>query len=118
MDAINGYSSTSKRRKLMDFLPEVPASEGSQQFPRFLRQYQPTDVPRRQARPKRSVGSPQSRSRSDSQTPEVLTTSVDIAGYIALASFVKCRTHTRVVFVPRLLFAGDETRLLIIRHTS
>ncbi len=38
MDAINGDSTTPKRRKLMDFFPEVPASE------RFLRQYQPTDV--------------------------------------------------------------------------
>ncbi len=80
MDAINGYSSTSKRRKLMDFFPEVPASDGPQQFPRFLRQYQPTDVPRRLARPKRSVRSPPSQSRSDSQMPKVLTTSVDIAG--------------------------------------
>ncbi len=66
MDAINGDSLTPKRRKLTDFFPEVPASEGLQQFRRFLRQYQPTDVPRRLARPKRSVGRP----RSDSQTPE------------------------------------------------
>ncbi len=67
--------------------------KGPQQFPKFLCQYQPTDVPRRLAHLKRSVGS---RSPSDSQTPhapEVLT---------------------RVTFVPRLLLAGDETRLLII----
>ncbi len=56
----------------MDVLPE---GEGPQQVPRFLRPYQPTDVPRRLARPKRSVGSPRSQSRSDSQTPEVLKTS-------------------------------------------
>ncbi len=42
---MNGESSTPKRRKLTDFVPEVPASDGAQQFPRFLRQYQPTDVP-------------------------------------------------------------------------
>ncbi len=77
MNAINGDSSTPKRRKLTDFIPEVPANDGPQQFPS---QYQPTDVPRRLARPKRSVGRPRSRSRSDSPTPEVLTTSVDIAG--------------------------------------
>ncbi len=38
MNAINGDSSTPKRRKLTDFFPEVPASEGPQQFPRGLRQ--------------------------------------------------------------------------------
>ncbi len=80
MNAISGDSSPPKRRKLTDFIPEVPASDGPQQFPRFLRQYQPTDVPRRLACPKCSVVRPRSRSRSDSQTPEVLTTSVDIAG--------------------------------------
>ncbi len=83
MNAINGDSSTPKRRKLTDFFPEVTASEGPQQFPRFLRQYQPTDVPQRLALPKRSVGRPRSRSPSDSQTPEVLTTSVDITGKLA-----------------------------------
>ncbi len=77
MNAINGDSLT---RKLTDFIPEVPASDRPQQFRRFLRQYQPTDVPQRLARPKHSVGRPRSPSRSDSQTPEVLTTSVDIAG--------------------------------------
>ncbi len=60
MNAINGDSSTPKHRKLTDFIPEVPASDGPQQFPRFLRQYQPTDVPRCIARPKRSVGRPRS----------------------------------------------------------
>ncbi len=60
MNAINGDSSTPKRRKLTDFFPEVPASNGPQQFPRFLRQYQPTDVPRHLARLKGSpsVGRP------------------------------------------------------------
>ncbi len=84
MDAISGYSSTSKRQKLMDFFPEMPANEGPQQFSRFLRQYQPMDVPRCLARPNHSVGRPQSRSRADSQSPAVLTTSVDIAGQLAL----------------------------------
>ncbi len=77
---INGDSSTPKRRKLTDLFPEVPESEGPQHFPRGLRQYQPTDVPRRLAR--------------------------------------RAHTHTRVTFVPRQLLAGDETRLLIIRHAS
>ncbi len=45
MNAINGDSSTPKRRKLTDVIPEVPASDGPHQFPRFLRQYQPTNVP-------------------------------------------------------------------------
>ncbi len=45
MNAINSDSSTPKRRKLTDFFPEVPASEGPQQFSRFLRQYQPMDAP-------------------------------------------------------------------------
>ncbi len=77
MDAISGDS---QRRKLTNFFPEVPASEGSQQFLRLLCQYLPTNVPQRLAHPKLSVGRPRSRSGSDSQTPEVLTTSVDIAG--------------------------------------
>ncbi len=58
-----------KRRKLADFFPKLSQSEVSQ-LPGFLRQFQPTDVLRRPARPKRSVGRPRSLSRAESRTSE------------------------------------------------
>ena len=40
-----------KRRKLTDFFPKFPSNSEPQEFPGFLRRYQPTDVPRHTARP-------------------------------------------------------------------
>ena len=57
-----------KRRKLTDFFPKLPSNSEPQEFPGFLWQYQPTDVPRRTARPaKRPVGRPKEGFSTDSQ---------------------------------------------------
>ena len=60
---------SAKRRKLTDFFQKLP--EEPKEFPASLRRYQPTDVPRRPARPpKRPVGRPKKRplQPADSQT--------------------------------------------------
>ncbi len=58
-----------KRRKLTDFFQKLSKSDLTP-VPGCLRQFQPTDVLRRAARPKRSVGRPRSVSRAEPRTPE------------------------------------------------
>ena len=74
MDQENGNPSA-KRRKLTDFfqtVPTVPNNSQPQEFPGFLRRFQPTDVPCRQKRP---VGRP--RRNPVEHGTEISTTSPD-----------------------------------------
>ena len=63
----------SKRQKLTDFFERLPSSSQPQEFPCnmacYLRRFQLTDVLRRTASPKRSVGRPKKSTSSDSTSP-------------------------------------------------
>ena len=56
----------SKQQKLTDFFKRLPSSSQPQEFPCYLRRFQPTDVLRRKAHPKRPVGTPKKSTSSDS----------------------------------------------------
>ena len=56
----------SKRQKLTDFFEKLPSNPQPQEFPCYLRRFQPTDVLRRTARPKRPVGRLKKSTSSDS----------------------------------------------------
>lgn len=68
-----------KRRKVTDYFEKLPRSTEQQDFPAFLKQYHPTDIPRRPSRSKRPVGRPRKTDsvrhadiESSQQTPETL----------------------------------------------
>ena len=66
----------SKRQKLTDFFERLPSSSQPQEFPCnmacYLRRFQLTDVLRRTASPKRSVGRPKKSTWSDSTCTDSL----------------------------------------------
>ena len=90
-----------KRQKLTDFFQKVPATPRTQEFPGFLRRFQPTDMLRRAARPaKRPVGRPRKASSSTESTGTVgeSTGTVSTASTLALplaALFLVYRSSTR-----------------------
>ena len=66
----------SKHQKLTDFFERSPSSSQPQEFPCnmacYLRRFQPTDVLRRTASPKRPVGRPKKSTSSDSTCTDSL----------------------------------------------
>ena len=56
----------SKRQKLTDFFERLPSSSQPQEFPCYLRHFQPTHILRHTARLKRPVGRPKKSTSTDS----------------------------------------------------
>ena len=63
---VEGDEPRPKRQKLTDFFTRLPSTSEPEEFPGFLRRFQPTDVLRRAVRPKRPVGRPKKSPPTDS----------------------------------------------------